>query len=450
MIKLDRDLSARLVDDLFKVVKRGIINKIGRKVDFVRRRRKMGAFDFLILLVFGSVDSSLLENQASSLPVSMTASGLYYRFTAGAVKLMETCLMMILRHVVAFSEQLKLGALDFCKRILVIDSTTCAVSPLLALLFPGSGGDGPVASYKLQLVLDIKGGKLLSSEITEGRKPDQKYASMLPQLLQPGDLIIQDLGYFNIPVFEAISQLGAYFLSRLRFGSRICHLLDGHQLTLSEILKEQTTDQDVLIGCDDHQIASRLIAIPVPEEVANKRRQKVREDARRRRGKQPSAERLRYCGWTIFITNIPRAYLPFDIVWAIYRLRWQIELFFKVLKSVLNLDKLRTSNPYRLKCHVLGKLILAALLFRVFGDLNIRCWNTSRREVSFERFTKRIAHFAPILAYAFGRSARRAAQSLIRHILHCLNHCLKNRRTVRKTTLQALLSLSGDHDAVAA
>ena len=42
----------------------------------------------------------------------------------------------------------------------------------------------------------------------------------------------------------------------------------------------------------------------------------------------------------------------------LYRLRWQIELFFKSMKSNLHVDKITGSNKYRIMCLIFSKIIL--------------------------------------------------------------------------------------------
>jgi IS4 transposase len=48
-------------------------------------------------------------------------------------------------------------------------------------------------------------------------------------------------------------------------------------------------------------------------------------------------------------------------------MRWQIELAFKRLKSLLNLDALRAKDPALARSYLLGKLI-AALLIQCIAD----------------------------------------------------------------------------------
>jgi hypothetical protein len=109
---------------------------------------------------------------------------------------------------------------------------------------------------------------------------------------------------------------------------------DGTPLNLLAYLKQQATglvDREVVLGAAE-RLRCRLIAIRVPEEIANRRRQQARETAKRK-GRTPSEEHLELLGWSLFITNNSVADLTWKAVVVLYRARWQIELLFKLWKS---------------------------------------------------------------------------------------------------------------------
>ncbi len=68
----------------------------------------------------------------------------------------------------------------------------------------------------------------------------------------------------------------------------------------------------------------------------------------------------------ILATTLPAAECPAADVLAVYRLRWQIELAFKRLKSLLHIDDIRTRTKAGTQCWLYAKLILALLC----DDLN--------------------------------------------------------------------------------
>ncbi len=72
----------------------------------------------------------------------------------------------------------------------------------------------------------------------------------------------------------------------------------------------------------DHKLPARLIAIPLPQEVADRRRQRAKENARRK-GRTPSAEYLALLDWLLFVTNVPEPMLSIEQVALLYRVRWR-------------------------------------------------------------------------------------------------------------------------------
>lgn len=80
------------------------------------------------------------------------------------------------------------------------------------------------------------------------------------------------------------------------------------------------------------RLPCRLIAVRVPQELANRRRQAAYERAQKH-GRAPTQEHLDWCEWTVFVTNCPDDLLTWKEVVVLYRTRWQIELMFKLWKS---------------------------------------------------------------------------------------------------------------------
>ncbi len=66
-------------------------------------------------------------------------------------------------------------------------------------------------------------------------------------------------------------------------------------------------------------------------------------------------------GFLVLATSLPGAAFPADEVLAVYRLRWQIELAFKRLKSLLHIDKIRTKTAAGTRCWLYAHMIVALL-----------------------------------------------------------------------------------------
>lgn len=76
-----------------------------------------------------------------------------------------------------------------------------------------------------------------------------------------------------------------------------------------------------------------------------------------------NAAGLAWLEWSIFITNVPQEWLTLTQVALIYRLRWQIELLFKLWKSECQIDRIAGHLRARVLCEIYAKLI-AAVIFQ--------------------------------------------------------------------------------------
>ncbi|MGL4552427.1 MAG: transposase [Gemmataceae bacterium] len=91
-------------------------------------------------------------------------------------------------------------------------------------------------------------------------------------------------------------------------------------------------DREVLVGAAA-KLPCRLVAVRVPQEVANRRRQQAREKAAKKGRGAPTEEFLELLGWSLFVTDCAEQELTWKAVVVLYRARWQVELLFKLWKS---------------------------------------------------------------------------------------------------------------------
>src|SRR6202030_4215131 len=91
----------------------------------------------------------------------------------------------------------------------------------------------------------------------------------------PGSLTIRDLGYFCLKRFRSIGDQEAYWISRWQPGTTVLDE-DGERLDLLDFLRKHAsatpTDVPIWLGSVE-RLACRLIALRVPQEVADRRRQ---------------------------------------------------------------------------------------------------------------------------------------------------------------------------------
>lgn len=315
-------------------------------------------------------------------------------------------------------------------------------SEKLREMLPGSGGAASAANCKLQTVYDYKGGKLEFLEVTAGTLPDNRYTDHLPSLLHKGDLLLIDQGYFKLKTLAEILAKGAFFLTRLPVRTILNDPITQAPIDLAKYLSTlegNACEIDVLMGegIKTPQVTCRVIALRVSEQVANERRRRLKKAAKKK-GHTVSKRHLWMCEWTLLITNIPQRWLAQEMVRALYTVRWQIELLFKQLKSVVCVHQSDTGKENRLRCELYGKLIGAVFIHRIHAAETHRLWNAKHREVSMEKLYKRFQERAFTLLRLLLCDILEAVVYLRGQIKRIIPACLKDRQRSRLTTLEML------------
>ena len=247
-------------------------------------------------------------------------------------------------------------------------------------------------------------------------------------------------GYFSLPVLAALSEQDVYWLTRLQAGTAI-YDPSGERLDLLALLHPKditAVDQAILVG-SDQRLPCRLLAVRVPQAVADKRRQELHTEAHHK-GQTVSAKRLALADWTIFITNTPCDMLPLHEALTLARCRWQIELLFKLWKSHGHIDTSRSENPWRVLCEVYAKLLAMIVQHWLFL---VSCWAYPDR--SLVKAAQTVRGHALHLAAHLGCAAQLV--DAITVIQNCLAvGCRINKRRTSPHTYQLLAALDDDFD----
>ena len=394
----------------------------------------------MTLSIAGMIHPSLAAMiDAVSLKVKREA--LHERFTESAVAFMNRCVNFVLKQKINVSSNIHSKLLDSFMHIYLFDSTSWDIHPHLKDIFPGSKGAASSANCKVQLCYEYLHGNISFFDIVPGTKSDKKCVACLPNIIQAKDLLIIDLGYFCMNTFKYIYDTGAYFLSRFMVGVNLYDPQTHMQIDLHDELKnikESMYEISVHMGEEKKtRVPCRLTCLRVSVEVAEKRRRKLNKDARRK-GKVVSKRALFFADWIVMITNIPQHLLPSEMVRPLYSLRWQIELLFKQMKSVLKINHISTQKKNRLLCEVLGKLIVAILIHNIHAHMNIHLWNTKHQEVSFDKLFKRIQERLITIIEKLLISIHYAYRYLQKVIKKLSKNCRKLKQKCRLSTLELL------------
>ena len=409
--------------------------ELERTSGFVQRTSKLTGSAFLQTLVFGwlaNPEATLeeLSQVAVLLGVAITSQGLDQRFTPQAAEFLKQVLAAAVQAVVA-SEPMALPVLQRFAGVYLLDGTTVTLPEALAEVWDGGGCP---AALKVQVGLEMRTGQLLGPLLQAAR--DQDRTTPLQEAELPvGALRLADLGYFDLQRLQSLSVQRAFWLTRLQAGTLV-FTPDGQRqdlLALLEAQRSNTVDLSVEVGVKQ-RLSCRLIAQRVPAEVAEERRRKLRAAARHK-GQTVSQQRLRLAGWTYYITNVPVELLSPAEALVLARVRWQIELLFKLWKSQGCIDHWRSAKPWRILCEVYAKLV--AVLVQHW-TLLLGCW--MRVDHSLWKAARTIRHLALYLAAHFAEPL--ACEDALRTLARVLAAgCRINKRKTKPHTYQLLIAL---------
>lgn len=432
------------IDEFLAVFqKKKHLTRWAKQTGFCQRPGKLAPFDFVALMTLGQMGMPhpSLAGLVTALDTPISRVALHYRFSAAAAAFLLKCLHFVLNQKVSGLGVIDTTLLRPFRRVLVVDSSSWDVNERLRTVLPGSGGGASAANCKLQTAYEYKRGVLDFFEVTAGTVPDNGYTAHLPGFLGKNDLLLIDQGYFKLQTLGEIAAKGAFFLTRFPVRTVGQEAQTQTPIELATYLSQvagSTCDLEVLMGRPRvPQVACRLIALRVSDHAANTRRRRLKTEAKRK-GRAVSMHQLRMCDWTLLITNVPSPWLPVEMVRMLYTVRWQIELLFKQLKSILRIHHSTTGKEARLRCELYGKLIGAVLIHRIHAGENARYWNTHHREVSMDKLYKRMQERAFTLLRLVRASMREAETYLHDQLQRIIPACLKERQRSRLTTLECL------------
>jgi hypothetical protein len=217
---------------------------------------------------------------------------------------------------------------------------------------PGARGTG----HRLHLAIDLM---TLTIQYVEATGPDQgERLGRYP--LQEGDVVIADRGYNQPEAILRLSEQAINVMIRLNPGAMPLYRRPGERLDLVEHLQRVTTDYHCLpvwLGEPGRACEGWVHAYRLTPDQAEAARRRCRQSAQ---GRTPSQRTLFLAGWVLVFTTVPPHVIGTETVIALYRLRWQVELAIKRLKSILDLDQLRAKQGSQLADVWLhGKLLYA-------------------------------------------------------------------------------------------
>jgi hypothetical protein len=335
-----------------------------RRLGLIKRTRKVDGASLCQTLVFGYLaypraTLSELVQTATICGLTISPQGLDYWLHGAVARRVADWLRALLEAALqetVTQEAHLVPLLDRFAAVVVEDSSILTLPGEYAALWPGCGGSPGASGAALKLAgrwnltsgalsLLLRAGKAHDGTIADGR-----------EALPAGSLYLIDLGYFALKRLAAVAQGGAFYLCRYLVGTTL--VVDGKRWAASAFLAAQasrTVECEVVLGIAE-PLSCRLLAIRVSKAEAAARRRRMHAEARRNGG-TPSKERLALADWTILITNVPPERLSLEDALVLARVRWQIELLWKVWKTDGGLRVSQSQKPEHRLCEVYAKLI---------------------------------------------------------------------------------------------
>lgn len=462
--------------ELQRYMSPGSLEQLAREIGFVQRKSKYRAQDLVALCVWLSENiantslTQLCSRLEANTGISMSPEGLNQRFNSQAVQFLQQLLAHLLHQQFCFSSKIPTLYTNYFRRILVLDSTHFQIPDKFVSTYKGSGGSGQNAGVKIQLEYDLLNGQFLHVHVGSGKHNDKTYGSTCLTSLQPNDVCIRDLGYFDLKDLHTIDEHSAYFISRLKLNTRIYqrnkepeYFQNGTIKKHSEYIQldmEQFIDQlqpgetyeipEIYIGMYQ-KLPARLILYKLTE-TQMKRRQKDLASKEHKKQITYKERSKRLSAINFYITNIPLEYLPKEQVYDFYSLRWQIELIFKTWKSFFRIHHCNSVKLERLECHLYGQLISIFLCSSTMFQMRQLLLIKKKRELSEYKEIYIIKDYFPLLYQALKKGTQDISKILLRLFNLLQKNGRKSHRYGKKTVfdiLGVIYNFSMSHNHVA-
>jgi hypothetical protein len=219
---------------------------------------------------------------------------------------------------------------------------------------PGSQG----TDWRVHLSFDVGRMCLDGVEISDASGGE----TLVRHAAAPGEIEVGDRGYAHRRGVGSVLARGGSLVVRINGHNLPLETPAGRPLKLARWLRQipagQTAERWVQVQTPDGCFAIRLVVRRLPRAAATAARQRLRQ-ASRKKGHTPSATSLALAGGLVLVSNLPAASWSAAQVVDLYRVRWQVELAIKRLKSLLQFDHLRTKEPELAQVYLLAKLVAA-------------------------------------------------------------------------------------------
>lgn len=192
--------------------------------------------------------------------------------------------------------------------------------------------------------------------------------------VEPGDLLLADRAYGTPTGVAHVCEAGGDVLVRINLRMMPLFTPSGRRFSVLARLRTLRVGAagawPAWVHTKQGRIAGRLVAVKRSAAAAARARRRIQVRASRGQSRVSAAswEAARY----VFVwTSLSEDEYPADAVMELYRLRWQIELTFKRLKSLMGLGQLPKHSDASARAWLHGKLFVALLAERLIDEASV-------------------------------------------------------------------------------
>ncbi len=394
----------KLGENITNLLSEGSINQIAKDIGFVKRDAgKFDGFKFLDMLLFTDFNHKELSLNSMALSfqerygIILSKQAVDWRFSDLSVKFFKA----VFEKAIGITIE-KNNRIDFTEfeKVRIKDSTSFELPENMKDKYPKSIKNVKTALVRIQLEYDIKNGEILDLSLHPFKEQDISDASQTIDDIGTNELVMRDLGYIRIDVLRKIEEKESFYLNRLSFSTNIYEKKNNEfiQIDLGKVYKQMRAknsfriEKQVYIGKKE-KFKTRIIIECLPESEYEKRIVKAKRTASRR-GRNLSDEFKAQQGLNVFITNTK---IPANQIRLLYTLRWQIELMFKIWKSIGEINKVKKMKVERFETFLFAKLIWIVVNWQIMRRILIFFFNEKKVYISpyklFTTFKARIMKF---------------------------------------------------------
>jgi hypothetical protein len=226
---------------------------------------------------------------------------------------------------------------------------------------PGSKG----TDWRVHLGYDLASRRIDHIELTDAGGGEKLSRFRVKR----GEIVVGDRGYAHRRGLYSVIRSRGDFLVRTNWQNLPLELENGKPFdlvgtlrklpdaTVGEVCVRTTSDPKGKIPA----LPARFVAVRKTEAAAQEARRKVLKE-RSRKGRTVDPRTLEAAGYVMVVTSVSPRLLSAPDVLEVYRFRWQIEMAFKRLKSLLHLGNLPAKDPPLARTILYTKLLAALLL----------------------------------------------------------------------------------------